>query len=320
MYYSLHGLRSKQTKVLERGGDYDPQLGIVYIPQTRFGGGPPHRYKVEYIEQYFAKGINPTEHKTVPLSEQPAGSQFDAIGSFVLDEGRGFTQAGITRINDSIRTYVWAVLGAQSQVRTSIIGKGKSFDAQRQFLANVETAIDSAVDIPESIKRYQDTLGYARSKVDFVVGFDLYMMPSDMDLYIGKINGYNNLLVDASESDIPLVLGHNQRVNDLPPIQMDESEDKSQDKMDNPQSQLDSNSIQHESVGVSSSTVSPTVPASASEAGDTGVSPTVPVSVSLDVSDADTAGPSPTLTHDERKLLIILGGSALISSLIWVFG
>ena len=94
------------------------------------------------------------------------------------------------------------------------------------------------MDIPESIKRYQDTLSYARSKVDFVVGFDLYMMPSDMDLYIGKINGYNNLLIDASESDIPLVLGHNQRVNDLPPIpQMEESQDLP--AMDNPKSQVD---------------------------------------------------------------------------------
>ena len=70
-------------------------------------------------------------------------------------------------------------------------------------------------------KDIKKTLGYARSKVDFVVGFDLYMMPSNMDLYIGKINGYYNLLVDASESDNPLVLGHNGEVNDLPAIPVD---------------------------------------------------------------------------------------------------
>ena len=64
MYYSLHGLRP-QKKKLERGADYDKQRGIVYIPHKKFGGGPPHRLKVEYIEQYFAKGVNPTEHKVV---------------------------------------------------------------------------------------------------------------------------------------------------------------------------------------------------------------------------------------------------------------
>ena len=33
--------------------------------------------------------------------------------TFVLDKSEGFTQAGVERINDSIRTYVWAILGAQ---------------------------------------------------------------------------------------------------------------------------------------------------------------------------------------------------------------
>ena len=174
------------------------------------GNGPYNGSAQFYIllEQSFKR-----QSDTVDTSSD--GSPMAAIGSFVCDYGKGFTQAGITRINDSIRTYVWAILGAQSQSRTSIIGKSSAFDAQKQFLTNVETAINSAIDIPESIKRYQDTLGYARSKVDFVVGFDLYMMPSDMDLYIGKINGYNNLLVDASESDTPLVLGYNGDVNDV---------------------------------------------------------------------------------------------------------
>ena len=31
---------------------------------------------------------------------------------FVLDKSEGFTQAGVERLNDSIRTYVWAILGA----------------------------------------------------------------------------------------------------------------------------------------------------------------------------------------------------------------
>ena len=49
------------------------------------------------------------------------------------------------------------------------------------------------VDIKEDIKRYQDTLSYAWNKVDYSVGENIYMLPSDMSLKIktGTV-GYNN--------------------------------------------------------------------------------------------------------------------------------
>ena len=34
---------------------------------------------------------------------------------FMLDQTQGFTHAGVERLNDSIRTYVWAILGAQDE-------------------------------------------------------------------------------------------------------------------------------------------------------------------------------------------------------------
>ena len=84
-----------------------------------------------------------------------------AWATFILDKSEGFTQAGVDRLNDSIRTYVWAFLGAQAQTRSNILEPGTGFDAQKQFLANVEDAIASPVDIPSSIARYQKTLQYA---------------------------------------------------------------------------------------------------------------------------------------------------------------
>ena len=42
------------------------------------------------------------------------------------------------------------------------------------------------MDIREDIKRYQDTLSYASSKVDYSVGENLYMLPSDMNLKSGR--------------------------------------------------------------------------------------------------------------------------------------
>ena len=86
--------------------------------------------------------------------------------TFILDTSEGFTQAGVERLSDSIRTYVWAILGAQAQTCSNILKAGTGFDAQKQFLANVEDAIASPVDIPSSIARYQKTLQYASTPLD----------------------------------------------------------------------------------------------------------------------------------------------------------
>ena len=133
--------------------------------------------------------------------------------TFILDDSNGFTRAGVERINDSIRTYCWAILGSQSQTRTDILGTGTAFDAQKQFLANIEDAINSPVDLPSQIARYQSTLKYARSKVDFIYGIGLYMSPSNMELRIGTIQDYNNKIVIASEG---LTLGLNDETNTVP--------------------------------------------------------------------------------------------------------
>ena len=53
-----------------------------------------------------------------------------------------------------------------------MLGTGTAFDAQKQFLTNIEDAINSPVDLPSQIARYQNTLKYARSKVDFNLELD----------------------------------------------------------------------------------------------------------------------------------------------------
>jgi len=103
----------------------------------------------------------------------------------MLDQTQGFTHAGIERLNDSIRTYVWAILGSQSEQRTPILGSEAAFTAQKQFLANVEATSEQAGDI--SVVKYQDVLQYARGKLDFVLGEQLYMCPSDMYLAISRV-------------------------------------------------------------------------------------------------------------------------------------
>jgi hypothetical protein len=136
--------------------------------------------------------------------------------TFMLDKSNGFTHAGIERINESIRIFVWALLGAQSQTRVEILELGTGFDAQKQFLANIQDAINSPIDLPSQISKYQNVLKYARSKVDYSYGLGLYMSPSDMVLQIGTIVGYNNKIVVATENQ---TLGFNSNVNDVKPQQ-----------------------------------------------------------------------------------------------------
>ena len=51
---------------------------------------------------------------------------------------------------------------------------------------------------------------YARSKVDFVISEKMYMIPSDMNLRIGKIKNYNNKIL---ESKSYFKLGINEKIN-----------------------------------------------------------------------------------------------------------
>ena len=83
--------------------------------------------------------------------------------------------------------------------------------AQKAFLNNFENVVNRRVDIREDIKHYQDTLSYASSKVNYSVGENIYMLPSDMNLNIktGTV-GYNNKIL---VSDGKFNLGKNDKVN-----------------------------------------------------------------------------------------------------------
>jgi hypothetical protein len=121
----------------------------------------------------------------------------EAWATFILDRGQGFTRPGVERLNDSIRTYVWAILGSQAQTRSNILGSGSAFAAQQQFLSNVEDAIESPVDIPMAISCYESILQNARSEVDYVLGEGLYMIPHDMELRVSPITDYVGKVVLA---------------------------------------------------------------------------------------------------------------------------
>ena len=126
----------------------------------------------------------------------------------------GFTDVGLLRISESVRAHAFLILSSQASARSSIIGNSaSSLTAQSAFLNNFENFVNRSVNIQEDIKHYQETLSYASSKVDYSVGENLFMLPTNMELRIrsGTV-GYNNKIL---VSDGKFNLRKNDEVNSL---------------------------------------------------------------------------------------------------------
>ena len=110
----------------------------------------------------------------------------------------GFTDVGLLRISESVRAYAYLILSSQASARSSVVGNTASaLTAQSSFLNDFEDISNRTVDIREDIKRYQDTLSSTSSKVDYSMGENLYMLPSNMNLKIktGTVRYNNKILV-----------------------------------------------------------------------------------------------------------------------------
>ena len=142
----------------------------------------------------------------------------------IIETSVGFTDIGLLRISESIRAYAYLILSSQASARSSIVGNTASaLTAQSAFLNNFEDIVNSRVNIQEDIKRYQDTLSYASSKVYYSIGQNIYMLPSNMELKIktGTV-GYNNKILISDGKFIP---GKNEKVNSLEPATMKSHKD-----------------------------------------------------------------------------------------------
>ena len=143
---------------------------------------------------------------------------------WIIETSVGFTDIGLLRISESVRAYAYLTLSSQASARSSVVGNtASSLTAQSAFLNNFENVVNRRVNIQEDIKRYQDTLSYASSKVDYSVGESIYMIPSDMKLKIrsGTVGYSNKILV----SDGNFSLGKNNEVNSLEPAAMKSHKD-----------------------------------------------------------------------------------------------
>ena len=101
-----------------------------------------------------------------------------------------------------MRVYVSLVLTSQVQVRSSIAGNSApAVDAQKVFKSPFKALINEDYSIGIDIERYQGVLEHALLKVDFSVGIGIYMLPSNLNLSIGRTKGYKNEIL-VSNTDM----------------------------------------------------------------------------------------------------------------------
>ena len=104
----------------------------------------------------------------------------DNLTRWIITQSKCFTRKGFEKISKSMRAYVYLVLTSQVQARSSLL------DAQKAFKRTFKALINEDYSVGIIIERYQGVLEYALSKVDFQVGIDIYMLPSNLNLSIKK--------------------------------------------------------------------------------------------------------------------------------------
>ena len=141
------------------------------------------------------------------INEQGSDRQFDW---FVLNKAEGLTQAGLSRINQSIEAFVYCVLGAQVNVRSSILGDGgRAKEVQTEFLVLLEEAIRQP-NLSKYVQRYQLAVDEAKVRLNLAVAPGTWLMPARMVINTGSVAGYNNQLRQVTPN---MKLGVNNLVN-----------------------------------------------------------------------------------------------------------
>ena len=135
----------------------------------------------------------------------------NSFSRWIIEKSEGLTTLGIQKLSESVRDYAYLILTSQTSTRGPIVGhEARNLDAQHTFLNTFENIVNRRVNITEDIRRFQKTLQYARSKVDYAIGEFVYMILSDMNLRIGNVRNYNNkILISLPRFNI----GTNLKVN-----------------------------------------------------------------------------------------------------------
>ena len=171
-------------------------LGSVFEYFTNSGyTKTPFKYPSKETK-FEGEGGRASDGNLVPYIENTeARNQYDY---FLCPVSHGLTSAGLSRINQSIESFCYAILGSLVDVRSSISGsQGSSIETQRHFLSMVEDAIRNP-DLGKSVQRFQLAIESAKVRLDLAISPGLWLLPSKMVVNTESVVGYNNKLKKAT--------------------------------------------------------------------------------------------------------------------------
>ena len=170
-------------------------LGSVFKYFTNSGyTKTPFKYPSKETK-FEDEGSRASDGNLVPyIQNTEARNQYEY---FLCPVSHGLTSAGLSKINQSIESFCYAILGSQVDVRSSISGsQGSAIETQRQFLSMVEDAIRNP-DISKSVQRFQLAIESAKVRLDLAISPGLWLLPSKMVVNTESVVGYNNKLKKA---------------------------------------------------------------------------------------------------------------------------
>ena len=171
-------------------------LGSVFEYFTNSGyTKTPYKYPSKETK-FEDEGGRASDGNLVPYIENTeARNQYEY---FLCPVSHGLTSAGLSRINQSIESFCYAILGSQVNVRSSIAGsQGSSIETQREFLSLVEDAIRNP-DLGKSVQRFQLAIESAKVRLDLAISPGTWLLPSKMVVNTESVVGYNNKLKKAT--------------------------------------------------------------------------------------------------------------------------
>ena len=146
-------------------------------------------------------------HEVKATEKSPQGN----LTRWIITQSKGFTRKGIKQISRSVRAYAYLFLTSQVQARSSIVdNSAPAVAAQKVFKSTFKALINEDYSIGIDIESYQGMLEHALSKVDLSVGIGIYMLPSNLNLNVGRTKGYKNKIL-VSNTDMKI--GSNRDIN-----------------------------------------------------------------------------------------------------------
>ena len=129
---------------------------------------------------------------------------------FIATKTDGLTKLGQKLLQQSVESYVYAVLGAQASLRFPIVGEGaKSLQTQDKFRTIVKETIAPS-DVSVTILNMRTAIASTNVVLNMAISPGMILVPSNLIIQSEKIPGYNNILTLATDK---MKFGKNTGVN-----------------------------------------------------------------------------------------------------------